>query len=165
MSTISILSKITVKSVGSRPANAAETKQREMLMRVYGVASDLKISRNINERSGEKDVALKGDFRAINLKTGERFSSGLLYLPAGIHDLIQAPLDIAKANNETAEVTFALDVFSQPASNPSGFSYGATVLGEPTENDAVARIEADISKVAPLQIAAAEPEAKSAKAK
>ena len=148
-----IVSKLTVKTVGTRPQKAAETMARHMLMRVYGVASDLKISRNVNERTGEKDIALKGDFRAVNLETGERYSSGILYLPAGIHDLIQAPLDEAKKNNETAEVTFAMDVFSQTSTSPSGYSYGATILGEPAENDAIARIEGDINKVAPLAIA------------
>jgi hypothetical protein len=141
-----IVSKITVKTVGARPAKAAESKAREMLMRVYGVASGLKISRNVNERTGEKDVALKGDFRARNLETGELYSSGILYLPSGIHDLIQAPLDVAQANNESAEVTFALDVFSQPATNASGFGYGAIVLGEPAENDAVARLAKEIGE-------------------
>lgn len=141
-----ILPKITVKDVGGKPEKilgADDDVKRHPLMRVYGVARRIKVKSLTNPNTGEVShyEALNGDFRAVNAETGERFQSGVLYLPDGIHDLISDPLKTAQENNESAEVTFAMDLFSERRSNLAKYGYGATVLGEPTVPDAIAQLE------------------------
>jgi hypothetical protein len=146
-----ILPKITAKDVGAAPEKVLgldDEKGRYPLMRVYGVARRIKVKSLTNPNTGEVShyEALNGDFRAVNAQTGERFQSGVLYLPDGIHDLIADPLKSAQENNETAEVTFAMDLFSERRNNLSKYGYGATVLGEPTVPDAISQLEAAIEK-------------------
>jgi hypothetical protein len=149
-----VLPKITVKDVGAQPElilGNEDPKARHPLMRVYGVARRTKVKSLTNPNTGEVShyEQLNGDFRAINAKTGERFQSGILYLPEGIHELIADPLKSAAENNESAEVTFALDIWSERRNNLSKYGYGATVLGEPTVPDAIAALEKSIEHSAP----------------
>lgn len=146
MSQSTILPKITAKDVGAKPEmilGQDDAVKRWPLMRVYGVARRIKVKSLTNPNTGEVThyEALNGDFRAVNAQTGERFQSGVLYLPEGIHDLISDPLKSAQNANETAEVVFAMDLFSERRSNLSKYGYGATVLGEPTVPDAIAQLE------------------------
>jgi hypothetical protein len=150
----SILPKITVKDVGADPKSIfgvsedGDMKARSPLMRVYGVAQRIKDKKLTNTVTGEVNTyeALSGEFRAVNLKSGSRFQSGLLYLPEGIHDLIANPLKSARENNETAEVTFAMDIYSRRTTSAAGYGYGAVVLGEPTVPDEIAVIERAIEQ-------------------
>lgn len=151
MAQATILPKITIKDCGGAPEKVLQydegSKERWPLLRVYGVASRTKEKKLTNPNTGEISVyeAINGDFRAVNLHTGERFQSGVLYLPDGIHDLIAEPLRQAKENHETAEVTFAMDLFSERRNNLSKYGYGATVLGEPTVPDPIAALEKAIA--------------------
>ena len=162
-----ILPKITVKDIGGAPEKAVAfdegSKERHSLMRVYGVARRTKTKSLTNTTTGEVShyEQLIGDFRAVNAQTGERFQSGILYLPDGIHELIADPLDTAKENNESAEVTFAMDVFSERRNNKSKYGYGATVLGDPTVPDAIAALEKAIDATPGVAALPAPKEAKS----
>lgn len=144
---VTVLPKITVKDCGGNPkavlAQPEGSKEREPLIRVYGIARGTK-QKKLTNPNGDVNTydMIVGDFRAVNMKSGERFQSGVLYLPEGIHEMISSPLDAAKSANEQAEVTFGLDLFSERRTNVAGYGYGATILGEPQESDAVARLEA-----------------------
>jgi hypothetical protein len=152
MAQATILPKITIKDCGGSPEKVLQfdegSKERWPLLRVYGIASRTREKKLTNPNTGEVSIyeAITGDFRAVNLQTGERFQGGVLYLPDGIHDLIAEPLRSAKENNETAEVTFAMDLFSERRNNLSKYGYGATVLGEPTVPDHIAALETAIAK-------------------
>jgi hypothetical protein len=157
-----ILPKITAKDVGAQPEKVLgydDDKARHPLMRVYGVARRIKTKSLTNPNTGEVShyEALNGDFRAVNAQTGERFQSGVLYLPDGIHDLIADPLKSAQENHESAEVTFAMDLFSERRANLSKYGYGATVLGEPTVPDAIAALEKAIESTPGIKAIAAKP--------
>ena len=151
-----VISKITVRDVGGNPdmvktmTEPADPAQRRWpLMRVYGVARGIKEVKSQNRTTGAVEIyeAIQGDFRAVNMKDGRRFGSGLLYLPAGIHDLILAPLKQAKDANATAELEFGLDVYSRPTSSPAGYGYVAVMLGEdPSVKDAMSLLEAKLAQ-------------------
>lgn len=144
----SILPKLTIKDLGcNAKATAAAPKigDRVPLARIYGVANGVKVKED--KRSGEFHSALKGTFRGKVVQegvetNGQIFSSGLLYLPGGIHELIEAPLMEAEAAGNVGEVKFALDIWAVRNGNAAGFSYGATIVGEPMQNDPLAEMEA-----------------------
>ncbi|MGC8541025.1 MAG: hypothetical protein ACP5QA_10400 [Phycisphaerae bacterium] len=71
-----IISKITMKTVGAQPAPRSVTK-KEDLVRIYGRAD------RVSEGSTTYGIfhKYKGDFKAVNLITGEAFRSGTLLLP------------------------------------------------------------------------------------
>lgn len=148
-----ILPKLTVKDIGCNAKAAAalpKMGERVALARFYGVANGVKVKED--KRSGEFHSALKGTFRAKVTQEGvdthgQTFSSGLLYLPGGIHELIEAPIMAAEAAGETAEVKFMVDIWGVRNGNAAGFSYGATVLGEPAQVDPLAEMEAQILKL------------------
>lgn len=164
-----VISKITVRDVQANPdmvktmTEPADVAQRRWpLMRVYGVARGIKEVKSNNRTTGAVDIhlAIQGDFRAVNMKTGVRYASGLLYLPAGIHDLILAPLQQAKEANASAELEFGLDVYSRVTSSPAGYGYVAVMLGEdPTVKDAMATLEERLSKTAGVPALPAPPDA------
>lgn len=164
-----VLPKLTVKDMKCDPKRVLGMEgdeARQMMCRIYGVASDTKVKTLTDTRDGsvKNYEQLKGQFRGINLTTGERFQSGILYLPEGIHELLAEPLKAAHAANEDAEVTFGFDVFSEKRKNVAGYGYGAVVLGEPAADDAFARLESDFVKAgAPALPAPAEPKPETAK--
>ena len=172
------ISKITVRDCG---ANAAAVlamdgeDARAPLIRVYGVARDIMRKKGKDRQTGE-DIfheAIVGDFRAANMVKGDRYSSGILYLPAGIHELLVAPIKAAKADNASAEVEFGFDIYGRKSSSPAGYGYVAVVLGEdPSVADPMKRLEERLAQTpgvpalpGPAVGAAPAIEDKSAKAK
>jgi len=146
-----VISKITVRDVG---ANAAAVlampgdDARAPLMRVYGIARGIKLVTSKDRLTGTETIhkALMGDFRAVNMTSGMRYASGLLYLPAGVHELLLGPLEKAKADNESAEVQFGFDVFGRKSSSPAGYGYVAVMLGEdPKAVDAMTELETKLA--------------------
>lgn len=160
MSEVAITSKLTLKDIGCNGRAAAglpNMGDRIALARFYGVAVGVKTKED--SRTGDVHSALKGNFRAIVVQDGvatkgQTFSSGMLYLPGGIHELIEAPLMAADLAGEEGEVKFAVDVFAYRAGNAAGFSYGANIVGEPVQNDPMAEMEAMLEKVKPLALSA-----------
>lgn len=76
--------------------------------------------------------ALSGVFQATNLLTGEIFRSALLFLPEGIHDVIN---NAVRALPETGGVVrFALELRRVDSDNPIGYSYQAVNM-MPIETD------------------------------
>jgi len=146
-----ILPKITIKDCGANPkevfSSAYDNVGRHMLIRVYGVATSTGIRKLTNSNTGEISSYenIRGDFRAINLQSGQKFKSAVLYLPSGIHEMISEPLDSAKRNGERAEIQFGLDLFSKRADNVAGYGYGAFILGDPEEVDVIAQLEEKIA--------------------
>lgn len=123
----SILTKMTLKGMGCRPQRAAAEEKRVPLARIYGYASGIKAK---EDASGNIHQAIVGQFEGINLETGEVYRSGILFLPAGIHDLLAKP-----ASEQGANVQFGLEIHSIPATNAIGYSYMAKSLLPVTGKD------------------------------
>jgi hypothetical protein len=151
---IQAISKITVRDCGANAASVLAMEgadARAPLIRVWGYARGFKEVKSQNRLTGEttSHKAIQGDFRAVNFNTGERFSSGLLYLPSGIHELILSPLEKAKSDNEDAELQFGFDIYGRKSSSPAGYGYVAVILGQdPTVVDAMGELEQKLSQVA-----------------
>ena len=104
------------------------------LARILGVATGIKVKEDKN--SGYVHIAIVGEFEGINMHTGEVFRAAVLYLPAGIHELLEGPL---RANKD-ASIEFALDIAAVRATNAAGYSYAAKPHVEARENDKMAAL-------------------------
>lgn len=102
--------------------------------RIYGVASGIKAKEDKN--TGTVHIAIIGDFEGVNVETGEIYRSAVLYLPAGIHEMLEAPLRA----NPNSSIEFALDIAAVRATNVAGYSYAAKPLVKPAENDKLAAL-------------------------
>ena len=116
------LTKLTLKGIGCNPRIAATENKKVALARIYGVATGIKTK---VDPKGDVFEAIEGSFEAVNLKTGEVYRSGLLFLPGGIHETLTGSL---KKGGDGATIRFGLEVSAIPASNPIGYSYSARSL-------------------------------------
>jgi hypothetical protein len=106
-------------------------------------------------------TALLGSFTAINLKTGERFTSGVLFLPDYVADLVAGKLFVTE-DGDTPPVEFAFDVGAQfKEGNPTSYEYVAAELLETGENDPLALMEKSLPQIAGVPQKQIEQKAKS----
>lgn len=131
---INVISKLTTKTIGANPRRASALKEGDKsqisLYQVYGKGRMLKQKEGNN---GEMTTAICGNFEAVNTESGEIFRSGVLYLPKGITEFVEAA--ISKLKDEADSVDFAFEVFAVRADNPIGYSYIAKPILKPTESD------------------------------
>lgn len=126
-----LLSKISVKTV----CGNVKELPNENLMRVIGIAKGTFTG---TTNFGEY-VGFKGQFKAINLATGEEFSSGKLFLPEIAQNLVEGAL------SETESVEFAFDLGKKEADNAVGYEYTIQPLIEAKENNPLALLEQKLS--------------------
>jgi hypothetical protein len=146
----SIVSKLTPAVMKFNPGRAKVDDKKVLLGRVYGIASGVK---QVKAGNGDVHFALTGDFRGVNSDTGINYRSGVLYLPAGIHDMLQAAVDGGLDENGKPiyrDVKFGIDLFAAPAKNPIGYSYEATSVIKAVEADPLAELEAEMNEAKPL---------------
>lgn len=149
-----VLPKLTLKDIGCNGAAAGALQNendRIALARIYGVATGIKVKED--KRTATFHESIKGNFRGKNLQEGsanfgKTFQSGLLYLPSGLQEMISEALNNA---GEGAEVTFAMDIFAYKVNRQGApYSYGGVILGEPEQDDALARLEKTFADVPAL---------------
>lgn len=121
---VSIISKMSVKTLGCNP-RLARDEQRRPLCRIYGMATGTKVQED--KVQGNIFVSLTGNFEGVNLENGEVYRSGKLYLPNGIHEVIESAVK-KLADGAGESVQFALEIHSVIATNPIGYSYEAKNL-------------------------------------
>ena len=128
-----MIAKITPSSIGLKPEIVKDTHKEEVLCHMLGEATGTKAKRAAN---GDEFIALSGKFEAINLKTGEVYRSGILFLPGGIHDMLT---EVLMAEPD-AVVSFGIALTAVPAKNPSGYSWKAQQLLERETHDPLAEL-------------------------
>lgn len=157
MAETTIISKMSVKTVKANPkvASAAPDGSKPFpLCQIYGQANGTK---NVEDRgSGEFHESLIGNFEARNLQDGTMYSSGVLYLPKGIHESIVSA--VKKLTNDTDSISFALEIYAVKASNPIGYSYEAKSLMKPVGIDPLEAIRQALPPV--VEVAKALPAGK-----
>lgn len=141
--TPTIISKLSVKTVGTDPKEAIKQGKAVPLARFWGIAESTKFV--VNRQTGDTNTAIIGTFRGMNLATGEVFESGVLYLPAGIHDQLSGPLLRQKESPDAQPIRFGVEVSATPASNPVGYTYTAKPLMRPQGVDPLAEMEAEVN--------------------
>lgn len=150
MTETSVISKISVKTIGCNPKRAAAlpegSKEVVKLASIIGQITECKEKKRTLP-SGEVtfDYPLIGNFEATNLETGEIFSSGQMYLPGGIHELAQAEIN----KEGVTSIEFGMILGAVRSSNAAGYSYvGNNVLDFKQSDPLKALREAAAAKVA-----------------
>lgn len=134
-----IVSKLSVKSVfGNVPTKGVEVTDadgnkktvlradEQNIMRLFGKCEKTKA---VNTAFGES-TAFIGQFRAINLQTGETFQSTKAFLPPVVAGLLAS----AKTASE-GDIEFALDIGVKSCNNAHGYEYTVVPLHEPAAAD------------------------------
>lgn len=127
-----LIAKLSVKGIGCVPVGRKEATR---LCIVVGKASGIKTGDQVSK---DKEIigkwsALVGVFQAKNLETGEVFRSSKLFLPGGIHEVIEE--GVKKLGDGGGSVEFALEIRSIESSSPAGYKYQAVPLIEPKESE------------------------------
>ncbi len=104
------------------------------IMRVVGVAIGVKSGMS----SYGEWVALRGNFSATNIETGEEFRGSTLYVPDEITDMIAAQLSAATS------VEFGVMIGVKESDLIIGYEYVVTPLMDTGESDPIAAINARI---------------------
>ncbi len=142
MGNIAMIKKLSTKNIIGKKVRLNEGEEKRDLYQVAGVASGFK--------SGESDFgmweALTGNFAAQNMETGEQFRSGVLYLPAVALDPVIGQLN---AGAQAVEFAFIIGVVADD-STAVGYTYVATPLVEPDENDPLEQLMGNFAEVKAL---------------
>ena len=129
---ISTIKKITAKTV----CGVVRDIPAGFLYRVIGQAHGTKIVRTTYGDS----VGLKGKFLAINHK-GQKFMSGIVYLP----EAVTIPIEAELKGNPDAAVQFAYDVTKKLDDTTAiGYVYEVIALIEPAESDLLEVLSKDL---------------------
>ncbi len=160
-----LLSKITFKSVIGAPEMSAVkfhdesgTEKTAMrcvereYMRLAGVVRGYEVK---TSQYGDS-VEFKGQFRAINMITGEESNAGKLFLPNIAESYVFNAFSAHSHVEGFTGLEVAFDVGIKPAATPAGYEYTVKPLIEQKEPDALDLL---MSNLPPLQIAAPKQEA------
>lgn len=128
---VTLLPKMSIKTMGANGAIVHVTKTKTPVIRVYGVARNIKSATGSN---GDPVFGLVGQFEGINIADKTTYQSSVLYLPNGIQELIMDPLEvILNGDDKLAKaqgVQFALDIFAVPDGNKAGYTFNAAFASD-----------------------------------
>lgn len=132
MSSINLVSKLTIKTMGAQPAkNSVDAKT--LLATIYGRCTD--------KKTGTSDygeyIRFKGEFEGVNAATGEAYRSGIMIVPKTLEELLDGAIHLDEAN----AVDFAVEVWVEPSERSiTGYTYIIKPLTEPEESDVLASL-------------------------
>jgi hypothetical protein len=146
----SIVSKLSLGTMGIKGAailGQPEAVKNLKVATIYGKVGGFK--KVEDKLTGNVHFPVTGNFVGINhINENKEFASGLLYLPAGIHDQL---LDAAKKLlDESDAIDFALEISAVRAGNAAGYSYEARPLVKPRGVDPLESLRASIPGLAAL---------------
>ena len=136
--TINLLTKMSIAYLKCNPGIVAQTGKPQDLCHIYGEVVDC--VPKTDKRNGEVYYPLHGDFEAQNIVTGAIYRSGVLYLPAGLHEMLSSKFLNKDQKDKPAAIQFGLTILAVPANNPVKYSYEARPLLPPSETDRLATI-------------------------
>jgi len=147
-----ILTKMSLATLGANPSRVKEQKDGKAvhssldLVRIYGIASGLVFK--TDPKTGDIQVAVSGNFEAVNLENNETYRAGVLWLPSGIQELLINSVDTGEKDGNGKpvyqDVKFGFTIAAVPASNPIGYSYTAEQLIDAQQNDPLAELRTSL---------------------
>lgn len=139
---MNLLAKISVKNVCGKVDTIKAADGVRPLMRVYGEAQSFE---PVATAYGDS-LRFRGDFRAINLQTSEKFGAAQCFLPATIEGVIAAAISRGDANS----VEFAFDIGVKWSEKVVGYEYVCNTLIESRDVDRFAALEQAFMAETPL---------------
>lgn len=135
-----LLNKIAFKSVCGAPEMVAVTIKDDSgvektvlrgverpYMRIVGICR----SHSVKSSQYGDSVQFEGDFRAIDIKSGEIFNAGKLFLPQIAESYLFNALLAAQGSEGFTGLELGFDVGIKPASTPMGYEYTVAPLIQP----------------------------------
>lgn len=139
------LTKLSLSMMGCEPERSLKRKRK---VTIGGVEQEVEVGEEIHQATmfgyitgltGPKELpnakpgqdaitfGLVGMIEGLNVISGEMFKAGVLYLPAGFHDMFLAEMEMSlkAAGAGNVQIAFALEFWSIPADNPRGYSWKA----------------------------------------
>lgn len=123
---MAMITKITTRKIGAVPSKDEPSE----LFQVVGIATGIQAGES---QFGEWKAFI-GTFKAVNLQTGEVFTSGKLFLPSVASNYLAGFL------GGSDSVEFALQVNSIPSDNVIGYEYTVEPLIDFAEPKALAEL-------------------------
>lgn len=143
------VSKLTVQTLGCVPAMVKTLKPEEgnkiAIARLYGIAA--RVAYQEDKTQGVIHTYFAGNFEGINLQDGTTLRSGKMFLPKGISEVVEQAIKTAQAKDDKASISFAFEIRAVRANNPAGYSYEASALKSPQEEDQLAEMRSMIAKL------------------
>jgi len=130
--------KITVHDVCGRLSPPEKSTE---LMDIFGMVSGYRIEED-RFNPGSSNTALKGEFYATDVATGESYFSGKAYLPEPLHGNIVALI----MKDPTKGVEFAATVSYRPAKTHSGYEYTVKQHVKAAPCDTMSHLKAALPK-------------------
>jgi len=136
-----LLKKLSVKNVcGDIKAPAPGVEQKMMIIMGFTKSSTIKPT------TFGDSVGFNGDFKAIDMNTGEEFRAGVCYLP----DVAESLLDNAmKANAGVVEFAFEIAIIGvkgRTEGEVGKYEYRCKPLMKASENDPMVELEARLQQ-------------------
>lgn len=138
------LTKLSLAQMGVQPERSLKKKRKVIIdgreaeveagedvlqATIYGQITGLTGPKELpNAKPGADAITygLIGRIEGVNNLTGEMFKAGVLYLPAGFHDMFLTEVESQlKIGDGHVALAFALEFWSIPATNPRGYSWKA----------------------------------------
>ncbi len=143
-----LVNKLSVKAIIGGKGNILETVMKDkenehIVARIIGIASGIK--------TGEGDngpwTGLTGQFKGVNVLTGEEFRSGILFMPSVAQDMVVGAL-----MGDTKAVEFGFDITAKyDEESATSYVYGAVPLFESSESDPLSMLEAKATPMKALE--------------
>lgn len=152
-----IVSKVSVKTLIGKIKKPKEDDKPRALVHIYGIV------RGTKEQDTDYGVstAFFGDFEGVNLETRERARGGKLFLPNSAAQLLKSAFEAAiKPDDDGAiplngSVQFALEIGIKYSEKSVGYEYVVKPLIQTTDNDPLAQLRGNVSKMLPALAAPA----------
>lgn len=143
---INLIPKLSIKTLGCNPKQATtaegEPSKKVFMCRIMGIARNVK---GAVGQDGDPVFGLTGQFEGTNNKN-ETYSSGVCYLPSGIQEMIQDPLEALIAQDKSAAITFTMDLFAVTATNKAGYSFSAELISDAQREDPFAALRQNAAR-------------------
>lgn len=139
-----LLKKLSAKNVVGNIVAPPIGVEKELLVLMGFVKSS-----EIKTTTFGDSTGFHGDFKAINVETGEEFRSGTCYLPDVASDLLANAL--AASNGAVVEFGFKVSIIgvkSKIDGEANKYEYRCKPLMEASENDPLAALEDRLKKIA-----------------
>jgi len=142
-----LLTKMSIATLGCNPKVASARPLGDTtpipLCAIYGIATGIKVKED--KATGNVWTPLVGEFEAVNLQSGETFISSVLYMPSGIHDVVEQAVMNPTDPENFNRVEFALEIRAVRANNPIGYSYQGVPRVAVAARDPLAHLRSSVA--------------------
>jgi hypothetical protein len=120
MNGVEYINKITAKSVMGDKFMETKPEVQEDMFRLIGLVQKAEL--NTKSQYGDS-FKFKGTFKAVRLHDGVEFTSGSLYLPHALEDIVASQIQSAQSEGDE-DVQFVVDIGRKPSKKgQTGYEY------------------------------------------